>query len=653
MLRFTKHFHQTLPIRAGRDKPIVCGIVGIIRFDDRPVDRDALQRMNDTLVHRGPDDEGLFLDGSVGIAARRLSVIDVAGGHQPVTCKGRGITAAQNGEIYNFRSLRSELERDHGAAFKSNSDTEVILEGYAAWGEACVDRFNGMFAFAVYDREKRSVLLARDRSGIKPLFYYKSETFLAFASEIKAILSLPEVARRPDMQALDAFLKYKYIPGNLTFFNGIRKVLPARMMTVGLDGSATERAYWSLKAEQFNAVQDADTAGRGLRNALFESVERQMVSDVPLGAFLSGGIDSTIISGIMAQVAPGRVKTFCMGFKEQSFNEIPFARQAADFHKTEHHEFICEAGNLLELVPMLVGHFDEPLGDASMIPTYMVAKETRKHVTVALAGTGADELFAGYDRHRIGAYLARFSRLPKAVRQGLLPSLARLIPVSGQKKGFVQRLQRFLRVSNLSEGAAYENLTALFQMDDRRSLFCDDTRAELASYHVNNVEQEMEALKGEGLDFIQRAMLADLATILPNDYLTKDDRMSMACSLEVRVPFLDHELIEWAAGIPSSLKLKNGTSKAILREVFSDLLPPEIQKRGKYGFEAPIALWMTGERLNEIREILTGPKVKNRGILDTGCIQGIIDRHASKKENCMNQIFSLLTMEYWFQTYLD
>jgi len=394
----------------------MCGICGIIRFDGKQPDSAILQRMNDRMLHRGPDDEGVFVDGSVGIAARRLSIIDVDGGHQPVSRRDGSCAVAQNGEIYNYRELRNELKSDHGSEFRTESDTEVILEAYAAWGLACLERLNGMFAIAFYDRATRSITLARDRAGIKPLVYWQSSDCLVFASEIKALLAHPSVSVAPDMEAIDAFLRYKYIPGDRTPFAGIRKLLPGHALVVTAEGKGTPRAYWSLNTERFSPLMGEDEAKKSLREALFSAVEHQMISDVPLGAFLSGGIDSTIISGIMARVAPGRVKTFCMGFHEESFNELPFARQAATFHGTEHHEFVCEATNLLELVPELVGFCDEPLGDASMIPTYLVARETRKHVTVALAGTGADELFAGYDRHRMGAYRQRYSRIPSFLR---------------------------------------------------------------------------------------------------------------------------------------------------------------------------------------------------------------------------------------------
>ncbi|MDA0747447.1 MAG: asparagine synthase (glutamine-hydrolyzing) [bacterium] len=618
----------------------MCGIAGILNENpDRPVSGELLAAMCRTISHRGPDDEGFFVQGNIGLGMRRLSVIDLHTGKQPQKNEDGTCHIVFNGEIYNYPELRKTCEAK-GHHFATHSDTETILHLFEDMGADCVQPLNGMFAFAIHNAQDNSVLLARDRLGIKPLYYASTGNSFVFASEIKALLVHPDISRDIDPIALDQYLTYKYIPAPRTIFKQIRKLPPGHLLT-WKDGRFRTAPYWKLSFQPAQHRPEQEIS-EDLLERLKKSVQLQMISDVPLGALLSGGIDSSLIVALMSQLSDRPVKTFSIGFEERSYNELQHARTIAKKFNTEHHEQIVRP-DVADLFERLVTHFDEPFADSSAIPTYLVSRHAREHVTVALSGTGADELFAGYERYWAIPLYRAYGHLPGPLRSALHTTF-RHLPAGHKKRGLVTRAQKFLDTASANPIERHQQVLTLFSRTEREALYTGAVPDELDDplterFHASDADSDLNRL----LD-------VDTGTLLAEDYLTKDDRMSMAASLELRVPFLDHTLVEFAASLPPGLKLRGLTTKYILKKSASDLLPKNILRRPKHGFEIPVASWLANELRGHVQDLILSPQALSRGLFTSKSLETLVQTHSSGHSNLSRQLWALMALELWFRT---
>jgi asparagine synthase (glutamine-hydrolysing) len=596
--------------------------------------------MAQSLAHRGPDGHGLHCEGGVGLAHRRLSILDLAGGAQPMTTRDGKAWITFNGEIYNFVELRAQLEA-RGHPLETKSDTEVILHLYEELGPDCVQELRGMFAFALWDPDRRRLLLARDRVGIKPLYYARDGDGLVFASEIKALLLHPRVSHDVDEAAISQFLTYQYIPGPRTAYAAIKTLPPAHIL-VAENGGVTLRRYWSLREAP---PSPPDPRWREeLVSTLEESVRLHMRSDVPVGALLSGGIDSSLVVALAAQGSPHPLRTFSVGFRDRAFSELPYAREVAHRYGTRHAEWILEPEGV-EALPALVAHFDEPFGDPSAIPCSAIARVAASHVKVCLSGDGGDEGFAGYDAYRTADRLALADRVPLALRRLLLGPVERRVPEWIRGKGLMRMLA--------SSGAdRYAELMGGVDAGTREWLLDPGFRARTATEHPY---ERFRALHRsfEALDEVQRLQRIDLETYLPDDILVKADMTSMLHSLELRVPLLDHKVLELAFRMPTSLKLRGGTGKIALRGAFSDRLPAVIRDRGKQGFGLPLAAWLRGDLLSLVREVFADRRTRQRGVLDPKGLDRILESHLKGRRDLSNEVWLALVLELWFRARVD
>ncbi len=627
----------------------MCGICGYMSLENVP--DSILVKMSDSMRHRGPDSSGVYRERNVALAMRRLSIIDLETGDQPIYNADKSRVIVFNGEIYNYQELRTQLARN-GYPFQTQSDTEAILAGYEQSGPNIFSKLNGMFGIAICDQKERRLVLARDRIGIKPLFYYQDTQNFIFGSEIKAILAHPAYHKQINYSALDNVIAYKYIPGDDSIFEGIKKLRPGYYMVIDFEGHIRAYTqYWSLKRVLSAAHFDSYTnAKHQLRHTVFEAVKRRMISDVPLGAFLSGGIDSGIVVGIMAQLSCQAVKTFSIGFEAKSFNELRWAKLSAQKHHTDHYDYIIHPENVLELIDELVGYIDEPLGDYSILPTYYVSKFTRNYVTVALSGSGADELFAGYERYWVNKFDRLLNMLPRHVKT-LLRTVLNRLPTSARKKGLIWRSRKFFNEIDKPLPERYEGVLSLLDSSARSLLYHEDLRAKLLDTHHAEISSLFDEVPH--VDFLKQCSYVDLKTMLVDDYLVKEDRMSMANSLEVRVPFLDAELVELAMKIRSQWKLKGFRTKYILKDTFSDLLPQKILSRGKYGFDVPFGIWVQHELKNPVRDTLLHSYLVKDHILNQKRLALLLDEHIAGKNNHSKLLFTLLTVEFWLRRYFD
>ncbi len=627
----------------------MCGICGIFNFNNKePIDKELIQRMTSVLKHRGPDDEGMYLSKvqspkskvNIGLGVRRLSIIDLETGHQPIHNEDESIWTVLNGEIYNFKNLREDLEKK-GHRFYTKSDTEVIVHLYEDYGTDCVGYLRGMFAFAIWDDRKKELFLVRDRMGQKPLVYTLFNNSLIFASEIKSILINPEVEKEVNLEALHHYLTYQYIPAPLTMFSGIKKLPPASTLICSADGEIKIERYWKLNYKNKLELSEPEYCERILE-LLRETVQLRLISDVPLGAFLSGGIDSSAIVGIMSQLMNKPVKTFSIGFEEEDFSEINYARTVAEYFKTDHHEFIVKP-KAIEILPKLIWHYNEPFADSSALATYYLARETRKHVTVALNGDGGDENFAGYDRYRANILASYFDRIPQPLKR---------VAVGVAEKFPVRKAKKFFQAINEPPERRNIRWQCVFGNERKDKLYSEEMKERLSyldTYdYMINVFREAKAD-----DFLDKILYTDINTYLPEDLLVKMDIATMANSLETRSPFLDHELIEFVARIPSNLKLKGLTSKYILKKALKDLLPKEILKRGKMGFGIPIGKWFRKELRNYLKEILLDAKSLKREYFKKGRIEELLTEHTSGRVDHGYRLWALLNLELWHQTFMD
>ncbi len=600
------------------------------------------------LAYRGPDDAGVYCDGPVGLAHRRLSIIDLTpAGHQPMSNARGDVWITYNGEVYNFLELRAELERE-GVLFRSRTDTEVILALYERYGKDCVRRLRGMFAFAIWDGRNRSLFLARDRLGKKPLFYYHDGEKFLFASEPKAILQDSTVPVEVDRSAIHHYLAFGYVPSPLSAFQGFQKLPPAHCALVQ-DGKMYVERYWDLSYATKLTLKEDELCEQILAN-LREAVRLRMISDVPVGAFLSGGIDSSTVVALMSEYSSGPVKTFSIGFEEEAYNELPYARMVAERYATDHHEFIVKP-DAMAILPDLVWHYNEPYADSSAIPTYYLAKMTRQHVTVALNGDAGDENFAGYERY-LGLKLAMwFDRLPYAVKHGI-ELAANKLPDIGHPRGLYRRGRRFLSAESQEPRRRYLQWVGFFTNAWKTKLYTPEFAESMRGFDsADLLVQAFE--RARGADFVDATLCADIQMYLPDDLLVKVDIASMAHSLEARSPMVDHRFMEFAASIPSSFKLRGRTKKYILKRAVRPLLPAAVIDRPKMGFGVPIRRWFQEELRDLAYDTILGKRSLERGLFRRPYLQRLLDEHMSGAAGWHPQLWCLLMLELWFQRFID
>lgn len=639
----------------------MCGIAGWVNLDTTDAPRDntqaILHSMCERIVHRGPDSEGLWMDDRAALGMRRLSVIDLETGDQPVFSCDRSVVVMMNGELYNYREVRATLEK-RGHKFETKCDTEILPHLYEEYGDALVDHINGMFAFALWDTRKKKLLIARDRFGEKPLYYGVFDGKLIYASEPKALLAHPSVTAAIDLDALRHYLSFDYVPAPMSIYKGIHKLPAAHLLTVE-NGEVQTRRYWNLSWQKpdreggLNGKAPAKPLSRKadeLRSLLSDAVRMRLVSDVPLGILLSGGIDSSTVAAFATQHATGKIKTFSIGFEEDSFDESKYARLVAKYLGTEHHEEILSAEKAGDLVTEIGSWLDEPLSDGSLIPTYLLARFVRKHVTVALGGDGGDELFAGYPMyyaHKVAGY---YSAIPEFIRNGLIEPVVNALPVSTKNMSFDYKAKRFVAASKFDAIARHHSWFGSFSLDKHQSLLTPDVLNN-SNGDIYKGARELLALSDASTE-IERMQFLDINFYLAEDILTKVDRAAMAVSLETRAPFLDPRVAQFAASIPLEYKLRGSNGKYILKEAVKDILPASIINRPKKGFGIPIAEWLKG-RLNPLlHDMLAPERLKSQGLFDPVYVQKIIREHETGTASHHKELWTLLVFQLWFDNYL-
>src|SRR5438132_7077038 len=623
----------------------MCGICGVAGGDPAR-GGELVQRMCGSMVHRGPDDEGsIHLDG-VTLGMRRLSIIDIESGHQPMSNEDSTVWVIQNGEIYNHLQLREQL-RAAGHRFATKSGTEVLVHGYEEWGERMIERLNGMFAFALLDRRKASLLLARDRMGIKPLHYAIDGERFVFASELKALLQDRALRKGIDPVALDEYLEYEFVPSPRSIVRGVNKLRPGHTLSWSLaDRRPAVRRYWApeLNLERAGGPGNLDEECGRLRDALREAVRKELISDVPVGVFLSGGIDSSAVTAMMTQLG-GDVKSFSVGFAEPSFDESGHARDVARHLGTDHHELTLEPAALLGLIPKLSLLLDEPLGDASIIPTYLLSEFTRRHVKVALGGDGGDELFAGYptlQAHRLAGY---YLRAPGLLRRGLVEPLVRRLPVSRDNLSFDFRAKRFVSGAAHPVAERHRRWMGSFGSEERTAVLSPEVRASVG--HANGGNEF------GSYDPLNQVLMMDMRLYLENDILVKLDRASMMASLEGRVPLLNNDFVAYATSLPLHMKLRGMRSKFLLKRALRGVLPDRILNRPKKGFGIPVAAWFRGPLKEQMLSVLAPDRLSREGFFEPRAVRELIDDHLAGRRDNRKQLWTLFAFQLWHEGYVS
>lgn len=659
----------------------MCGIAGWINLKQFGSNADAeavLHSMCETIVHRGPNSEGLWLDETVALGMRRLSIIDLKTGDQPVFNCDKSVIVMMNGELYNYRKVRKELEAK-GHKFTTRSDTEILPHLYEEYGDALLEHVNGMYAFSLWDAKRKKLIIARDRFGEKPLYYGIFDGKLIWASELKAIVAHPAVAPELDLNALRHYVSFDYVPAPMSIFKGIHKLPAAHVLTVE-NGEVKTRRYWDLSWSADTPVRmnvastrtsangqdnlaggtgDSDKSVRApslsekaqeLKDLLSDAVRMRLVSDVPLGILLSGGIDSSTVAAFAVQHADERVKTFSIGFEEESFDESKFARRVAKHLDTEHYEDKLSVTTAGDLIAEIGTWLDEPMSDGSLIPTFLLAQFVRKHVTVALGGDGGDELFAGYPMYYAHTVAAKYLAIPAFVRSGLIEPVVNALPVSTKNMSFDYKAKRFVRASKFDNVIRHHSWFGSFSLDQHEALFTKDV---LAQTHADIYKGVRELVgRSDAKNVIEQMQYADINFYLAEDILTKVDRAAMAVSLETRAPFLDPRVGQFAASIPVEYKLKGKSGKHILKEAMKDLLPHDILHRPKKGFGIPIAEWLKG-RLNPLmHEMLDAKRLKEQGLFNADYVQKLISEHETGKASHHKELWTLLVFQLWQQNFL-
>jgi asparagine synthase (glutamine-hydrolysing) len=631
----------------------MCGIAGIVSCDGLDSDAVAVAtRMRDVIAHRGPDEAGLHADAFAVLAHRRLSIVDLSTGQQPLSNEDRTIFVTYNGEIYNHADVRLELEA-HGHRYRTRSDTETIVHAYEQWGDECVHQFRGMFAFAIWDSRRRRLLLARDRLGVKPLYWVRVADRLLFGSEIKAILASGLIEPAANESVLPEVLSTRYSAGTATMFRGIRKLLPGHCL-VFENGAVVERQYWDVPVGEHRSTGSGRDWVAEFRDRLQESVRLRLMSDVPLGMFLSGGIDSSAIAAIMARQLDRPLQTFSVAFKDRAYNELEYARDVARAIGADAHEIVIDDSDFFGALPQLVWHEDEPIAHPSSVPLYFVSRLARRHVKVVLTGEGSDELLAGYGKYprialnwRAGGLYERLvpSRLRRSIARRIVPS------IHGQAGRYARR--SFLAMDRSAEAMFLDNFAAIRLTDQQKllSLALRERATPLEAYGESMRYFNAPNRTGTLLD---RLLYADIKTYLV-ELLMKQDQMSMATSIESRVPFLDHELVEFATGMPDVWKLRGWTTKRVLRAAMKELLPASILNRPKMGFPVPFSGWMrgSGRWAGAVRDVLLDRRTRERGILDARAVDQLLQDHARGATEGGDRIWTLLNLELWYRTFID
>lgn len=623
----------------------MCGIAGFISNNGTAEERQILLgRMCRAITHRGPDEEGTLVRGEAALGMRRLAIIDLKGGQQPIfDCSG-SLAIVFNGEIYNYLEIKHDLQ-SRGHLFKTNSDTEVIVHAYEEYGQDCVSHLNGMFAFAIHNFADRTTFMARDRTGEKPLFYaLTSKGELVFGSELKVLIEHGGISREIDVAALDAFLNFGYVPEDFCIFKGVKKLMPGHSLTFR-EGEVTTRSYWDFPVGGDRFESEADIVD-ALRDKIRKAVSLRLMSEVPLGAFLSGGVDSSSVVAMMSTVLNSPVKTFSIGFHEDSFDELKYAQAAAKAFGTEHHEFIVTP-DVVDVAEELVWHFDEPFADSSALPTYVVSKLAREHVTVVLTGDGGDELFGGYSRYSVDRRRGAFGLVPAILRENLLRPLSDALPHGALGKNFLYNV-------SLDGIGRYLDSVSQFGELKKKYLYADAFRSSLNG-EVGLAARRFRSL-AEGVESnepLDRLLYLDSKTYLPSDILTKVDRMTMANSLEARVPFLDHELIEFVQAIPAHLKMKGVDTKHILKKAMDGIVPDGILYRKKQGFGVPIGEWINIRLKDRMIGTLLEARTLQRGYFESAYLKKLIDEHARGRRDHSHPLWALWMLELWHRRYMD
>jgi asparagine synthase (glutamine-hydrolysing) len=627
----------------------MCGIAGLVEFDGAHAPESLVRAMCTAMCHRGPDDEGVLAIPSTPngdepraiLGNRRLSIIDVAGGHQPISNEDGTIWVVQNGEIYNFQELRDRLESS-GHRFATHSDTEILVHLYEEMGDDFVRELDGMFALALWDDRRKRLLLARDRFGKKPLLYAEHGGRLWFGSEFQAILADPSIPRDIDFDALDEYLSFMSIPAPMTIYRQIRKLPPASVLVRDRSGTRISR-YWSLEYLPKLELDENEAAGE-VRRLLTEAVRKRLISEVPLGAFLSGGVDSSAVVAIMAGLIGDRVKTFAIGFDDPRFNELPHARRIAERYGCDHHEFEVRP-RAIEVLPTLVRHYGEPYADSSAIPSFYLAKLTRQHVTVALNGDGGDESFGGYGWHLGGRLAERWQQVPSILRGAAEQVASGLAPLSSNRRSPIARLARFMSAASGPRAARYRQWLSVFTSDLKNEIYVTPRR------HPDPIEAIFAA--APSLDAVDAMVRADIEWYLPTDLLVKMDIATMANSLEARSPFLDWHLTEFAARLPSTFKVKGRTSKYILKKAIADIVPADNMHRPKQGFAVPVGSWFRGELKDFLADHILSARFQSRGLFKPAAVQKLFDDHQRGAGDYAHHLWTLLMLELWFREFID
>ncbi len=630
----------------------MCGITGWVNLEQATPqhhNEGVLHSMCESIVHRGPDSEGVWMDDRVALGMRRLSIIDLKTGDQPVFSEDKGVIAMINGELYNFREVRAELEK-RGHKFRTQTDVEIVPHLYQLYGDDFVDHINGMFAISLWDEKKKKLILARDRFGEKPLYYGVFAGQLLYASEPKALLAHPSVSAELNLDALRQYLSFDYVPAPQSIYKGIFK-LPAAHMLIVENGEIQTRRYWNLTWNKNGQVRSIEKAAKELRELLSDAVRMRLVADVPLGILLSGGVDSSTVAAFAVQHATEKVKTFSIGFEEDSFDESRYARQVAHHLGTEHYEATLSVDTAADLISDIGSWLDEPLSDGSLIPTFMLARFVRHHVTVALGGDGGDELFAGYPMYYGHKVAQMYRRVPEFVRSGLIEPIVKRLPVSTDNLSFEYRAKRFVRSSGYDAVARHHSWFGSFTEAEQASLLTNDAKGKTAGDIYSSARVLLDLC--DASSEVERMQFLDLNFYMAEDILTKVDRASMAVSLETRAPFLDPRIGQFAASLPLDYKLHGNKGKYILKKAVAELLPGEILNRGKKGFGIPIAEWLKG-RLNPLMHDLLSPqRLRTQGLFDHTYVQTLINEHEKGIASHHKQLWTLLVFQLWNDHFLS
>ncbi len=630
----------------------MCGIAGWINLENKSSQNDeaVLHSMCERMKHRGPDSEGLWLENQVALGMRRLSIIDLHTGEQPVYSEDKSIVVVMNGELYNFREVRTDLEK-RGHKFETQTDTEILPHLYEEYGDAMLEHINGMFAFALWDKNKKKLLIARDRFGEKPLYYGVFDNQLIFASEPKVLLANSAVKAEINLDALRSYLSFDYVPAPHSIYKGISKLPAAHFLSVE-SGEIKTRRYWNLAWQKPAREQGRtlESSAKELRELLADAVRMQLVSDVPLGILLSGGVDSSTVAAFATQFSTEKVKTFSIGFEEDSFDESKFARQVATHLKTEHYEDKLSVERAADLISEIGQWLDEPMSDGSLIPTFLLSRFVRKHVTVALGGDGGDEIFAGYPMYYAHKVSDVYNGIPQFLRSGLIEPFVNNLPVSSKNLSFDYKAKRFVAASKYDLVTRHHSFFGSFSLGEQQNVLSKDVLAQTSNDIYRDAKDLLKIC--DAANEIEQMQFLDINFYLAEDILTKVDRASMAVSLEVRAPFLDPRIAEFAASIPLEYKLKGSQGKYILKKAMENLLPKNILNRPKKGFGIPIAEWLKG-RLNPLmRDLLAPDKLKKQGLFNEKFVQKLIKEHETNLASHHKQLWTLLVFQLWYDNFL-